>query len=130
MAHARHLMDLESIDGTAFFRGVLDVRGKKTAHVVMDDDWNRHEAYFEPSILIGSPGQAITVRVTNRGFIGHTFVIHDLGIESWILPADGPGEAGQTKAFEVTFPEGPEPYLIRCRILDTGGMSGALVAME
>jgi plastocyanin len=123
-------MDRESIDGTAFFRGVLDVRGERTAHIIMDDDWNKHEAYFEPSILIGSPGQEITVRVTNRGFIGHTFVIHELGIESWILPADAPGEDGQTKEFEVTFPEGADAYLIRCRILDTGGMTGALVAVE
>ena len=130
VALALKLMNREAINGRAFFKGVLDVRGRNDVYMAMDEDSIKHEAYFQPSILLGSPGQVITIRATNWGFIAHTFVIHELGIESWVLPADGPGEAGQTKEFRVTFPRGAQPHLVRCRIHDTGGMVGALVAIE
>ncbi|HEV8572355.1 MAG TPA: cupredoxin domain-containing protein [Actinomycetota bacterium] len=130
VAQARKLMDEEAISGKAFFKGVLDVRGEKKAQITMDDDRIKRETYFEPSILVGSPGQEITLRVTNRGFVAHTFTVMELGIDEWVQSADAPGEPGETKTFKITFPEAPGLYLIHCRPHDTGGMTGALVAEE
>ncbi|HEV8681659.1 MAG TPA: plastocyanin/azurin family copper-binding protein [Actinomycetota bacterium] len=130
VAQARELMDEEAISGKAVFKGVLDVRGEKKAEITMGDDRTKHETYFEPSILIGSPGQEITVRVTNWGFVPHTFTVMELGVDAWIQSADAPGEPGETKTFKVTFPEAPGLYLIHCRPHDTGGMTGALVAED
>lgn len=129
-ALARQMMNDVAITGQAFDKGTLDVRGKKTARVFLDDDSEKREAYFEPSILMGSPGQEIILTVANRGFIAHTFTIEELGIDFWLQPAHGPGEVGETRKVEVTFPTGSEPYLILCEPHDTGGMTGALVAVS
>jgi plastocyanin len=73
--------------------GSEDVTGEDEIEVELDD------FYFEPTVLEGEAGQALTVTMFNEGDAPHTFTIDELDVDEELEP----GDEGVTA--EVTFPE-------------------------
>lgn len=94
------------------YHGERDVTDASSTEVVMQD------IYFEPSVLIGSPGQKLQVKLVNKGHIEHTFTIDGQHIDAVL-------GAGKTATVTVTFPQsGRTPFV--CRYHIGAGMAGVL----
>lgn len=95
----RRLDDLcvTGIQAPARFWREADVRGKDSATIEMGRV-REGEPYFSPTVLIGSPGQAIRLTISNA-LPGdpHTFTIDEQSIDELL-------EQGQSAAVTVTFP--------------------------
>lgn len=130
VAAGRSLMDETAAAGAAMFDGSAEVCGLEAFAIevpVPEEDPISANSAFTPSVLVGEPGQELTVRVTNRSLIAHTFTIDEQGIDERLLPATEPGGAGEPVEVTVTFPSGDQPVLIRCDFHGIGGHLGALV---
>lgn len=93
--------------------GTEDVAGASDIELELDD------FYFEPTVLEGQAGQALTVDLFNEGDAPHTFTIDSLGVDQTLQP----GDEGVTA--EVTFPDSGA-LLFYCRFHAGGGMRGGL----
>lgn len=96
---------------TASFHGQADVRGKTSVAMELDDD------YFEPTVLVGSPGQQITIDLKNDGKMPHTFTIAG-GVDKTLDP-------DQATTVQVTFPQSGTTAFV-CRFHEALGMVGGL----
>jgi plastocyanin len=94
-------------------RGSADVSGMDAIDLEVDD------FYFEPTVLEGEAGQALTVTMSNAGDAPHTFTVDELNVDHELQPGD---EAVST---EVTFPESGA-LVFYCRFHADGGMLGGL----
>ena len=94
------------------FHDAADVRGDASVEMELDD------FYFEPSVLLGDPGQTITIDLRNDGSATHTFTLDDQEVDVSLLP-----EA--TERVEVTIPEDGAVVFV-CRFHEGQGMRGAL----
>lgn len=74
--------------------GTKDVTGLTTVTVEQHND---STYYFDPTVLSGSTGQAITVHVENKGSVPHTFTIDAQEISVQLQPGD-------EKDVQVTLP--------------------------
>jgi plastocyanin len=92
--------------------GTSDVSGESTVDLELDD------SYFEPTVLSGQAGQALTVELENEGNAAHTFTIDSQGVDVEVAA----GESGQA---EVTFPDSGA-LLFYCRFHAGAGMRGGL----
>lgn len=82
-------------DGTTtLFWGEADVRGKTSASLEIRDAGSGRY-YFSPTILVGSPGQTLTLEVANRSTTGHPFTISSKSVD--VAP-------GRRSAMTVSFP--------------------------
>lgn len=97
----------------ADYHGEQSVIGKSSATVDL------YDFYFEPTVLVGSPGQELTVNLLNEGEVPHTFTIKEQGIDVVL----DPGQKGQTK---LTFPESGQQGVV-CTYHIAQGMLGLLV---
>jgi plastocyanin len=93
--------------------GSEDVSGMDSIQLELDD------FYFEPTVLEGEAGQALTVTMFNEGDAPHTFTIDELDIDQELQP----GDEGVTA--EVTFPDS-RALVFYCRFHVGGGMLGGL----
>lgn len=83
-------------------------------------------AWFQPAILVGEPGQKLTIALSNRDGAAeqpHTFTVPELGIDVLLPIGDEKGET-----VEVTFPESDEPILFFCWYHRLNGHVGALTS--
>lgn len=102
-----------TVQGTEIqYHGQRSVVGKSSTTIELYDN------YFEPSVLIGSPGQQLSVDLVNEGQIEHTFTIESQGIDAVL----GPGES---TTVQVTFPESNRKPFI-CTYHVAAGMAGIL----
>lgn len=96
--------------------GQRSVVGESSISMELDDN------YFEPSVLVGSPGQELTLNLHNEGDIEHTFTIESQNIDTEL----GPGEEDRVT---ITFPESDRTDFI-CTYHISGGMGGVLVVTD
>jgi hypothetical protein len=110
--------------GFADSRHRADVRGEQAIRLVASGGGPPlPSAWFQPAILVGDPGQTLTLVLSNPDLrLGHTFTVPDLNID---VSLPNPEEE---KAVQVTFPEGDQPTLFFCKFHRDYGQVGALVA--
>jgi plastocyanin len=92
--------------------GALDVRGMAAAQVELDD------MYFKPTVLHGSPGQRIRLKLSNEGSLDHNFSLTAQRINTDVA-------AGAKATVTVTFPR-TGTLLFYCEYHRDRGMAGAL----
>jgi uncharacterized low-complexity protein len=121
---ARKLMDAQvpSIE-RAFFEGTAEVCGIEEFGIEVASvpkGGGTPRAYFSPTVLIGEPGQELTLHVVWGGGRTHNFSLDEQGIDEIVMP-DEPATV------QVKFPENGKPLLFYCSFHDIGGQWGALV---
>jgi plastocyanin len=94
--------------------GKMDVSGKDEVSLELDD------FYFDPTILQGTPGQALKIELENEGGTEHNFSIDDQGLDQDV-------EAGEDTSVMVTFPDSGELQFY-CKYHKQQGMVGGLQA--
>jgi plastocyanin len=94
--------------------GMKDVSGKSSVELEQDN------FYFEPTVLEGTPGQKLTIELSNEGSALHNFSIPDQSIDQDVQP-DAKGEV------TVTFPDSGT-LVFFCKYHQSQGMVGALEA--
>ena len=92
--------------------GMKDVSGESSVELEQDN------FYFEPTILKGSPGQKLTIELSNEGSALHNFSIPDQSIDQDVQP-DTKGEV------TVTLPDSGT-LVFFCKYHQSRGMVGAL----
>ena len=92
--------------------GAADVSGQSETSLELDD------FYFEPTVLMGEPGQTLSIELENEGATPHTFTIESADIDEELQP----GDKVET---DVTFPDSGALTFI-CRFHAGQGMQGAL----
>ena len=92
--------------------GTKDVSGESSVELEQDN------FYFEPTILKGSPGQKLTIELSNEGSALHNFSIPDQSIDQDVQP-DTKGEV------TVTLPDSGT-LVFFCKYHQSRGMVGAL----
>jgi plastocyanin len=97
---------------TANDHGTEDVSGETSIEFELDD------FYFEPTVLQGEAGQALTLEAFNEGDQPHTFTSDELGVDEEVEPG------GET-SIDITFPDSGQVVFI-CRFHDAQGMRGAV----
>lgn len=100
----------------ANFHGEKSVVGQDSVTVELDD------FYFDPTVLVGSPGQRLTVDLVNEGDMPHTFTVEDQGVDVVLQP----GQRGQAR---IQFPQSGQQGFV-CRFHIAQGMLGLLVTKE
>ena len=92
--------------------GAADLSGQSETSLELDD------FYFEPTVLMGEPGQTLSIELENEGQAPHTFTIESADIDEELQP----GDKVET---DVTFPDSGALTFI-CRFHAGQGMQGAL----
>lgn len=101
------------VDGVeANFEGARKVSGEL--------DFELDTNYFEPTVLVGEPGETVTLNASNHADIGHTFTLREQDIDIVFQPGD-------EQTIEVTIPDSGEVGFI-CRFHEEQGMVGQLRA--
>ena len=93
--------------------GEADVAGVSTTVVEMED------SFFQPTVLRGTPGQRLTITLSNQGNSVHDFRIAAQHIDANV-------EAGSPVTVTVTFPE-KGAVTFECRYHLLQNMRGELV---
>jgi plastocyanin len=108
-----------TIDGhTANNKGTQDLTGKTAFDLNLNN--NGTLFYFEPTILKGTPGQKVTLTLSNVGNTKHNFTLAGQNINQDV------NTPGTTATVTVTFPQtGSAPF--HCEYHQSLGMSGELV---
>ncbi len=110
--NVEHRADVRGVDGIR-----LDAKGQGGPGA---------RAWWEPAILVGEPGQTLTIELSNRDVGGeqpHTFTVPALGID-----VDLPAGQQRGPTVQVTFPEDGQQIVFLCRIHELYGQVGAFVA--
>lgn len=92
--------------------GAVDLSGQSETSLELDD------FYFEPTVLMGEPGQTLSIELENEGNAPHTFTINSALLDEELAPGD------KVEA-DVTFPDSGALTFI-CRFHAGQGMQGAL----
>src|SRR6266540_72744 len=96
--------------------GSKDVSGESSFDLEADNDGN--DFYFDPTVLQGSAGQTLTIKVENEGDTKHNFTIEDQNIDEDVDP-------GKDVEVTVTFPQSGVVEFF-CEYHRTLGMAGEL----
>lgn len=112
-------------NGSAYsirYTGVQDVRGKRSARLVMSGFESIAESpYFSPSTLIGSPGEHVRVTIVNQSLVPFT---HNFTLEKQRIDHDIPWK--KSYVVTVTFPKSGTLFFY-CKYHVTFGQVGELV---
>lgn len=92
--------------------GTEDVSGSSTVKLEQDD------FYFDPTILKGTPGQAVTLHIENEGSTTHNFSITDQNVDVDV-------DAGKDADVKVKFPQSGT-LVFFCKFHQSMGMLGGL----
>ena len=96
--------------------GTQDATGTSTFTIGADNDSSGY--FFNPTILLGSAGQSITLDIKNDGSVQHNFSITSMNVNITIQP-------GASQELKVTFPQtGTVEYF--CSFHHALGMAGEL----
>ena len=96
--------------------GTQDATGTSTFTIGADNDSSGY--FFNPTILLGSAGQSITLDIKNDGSVQHNFSITSMNVNIMIQP-------GASQEVKVTFPQtGTVEYF--CSFHHALGMAGEL----
>jgi plastocyanin len=87
-----------TIDGrTANNKGTEDLAGKSTFTLELDNEYNLF--YFEPTVLVGTPGEKVTLVLKNEGNTKHNFTLDAQKINQDV---NTPGSSAKVT---ITFPQ-------------------------
>jgi plastocyanin len=92
--------------------GAADLSGMRETSLELDD------VYFEPTVLVGDPGQTINIELENEGQRSHTFTLDDGTVDEELQPGD-------KMEVDVGFPDSGH-LRFTCRFHAGDGMMGAL----
>jgi plastocyanin len=92
--------------------GGTNVAGKSLVDVTMQDDM------FVPSVLDGTPGQTVTLKLTNMGTQQHNFMLPSQKADADVAP-------GKSATVKVTFPASGKLGFF-CEYHKSLGMTGSL----
>lgn len=92
--------------------GRMSAVGKRDVNVELDD------FYFSPTVLTGSPGQQLTLHLSNEGKAPHTFTLAGQHLDTVLQP-------GKDATVTVTFPTAGTTVFV-CRFHEANNMRGAL----
>jgi plastocyanin len=81
----------------ANFKGSKDLAGKSTFELELDNDNGLY--YFEPTVLVGTPGEKITLILKNVGATKHNFTLESEHINQDV---NTPGTSARVT---ITFPQ-------------------------
>ena len=96
--------------------GTQDATGTSTFTIGADNDSSGY--FFNPTILLGSAGQSITLDIKNDGSVQHNFSITSMNVNITLQP-------GASQEVKVTFPQtGTVEYF--CSFHHALGMAGEL----
>ena len=96
--------------------GTKDVSGMTSVNVEMSD------YYFSPTLIKATPGQKLTLKLSNHGTVKHNFTIASQGINRDVPPQ-------KTASIQVTLP-GSGVIAFWCKYHKTLGMAGELVVRQ
>ena len=92
--------------------GAADLSGQSETSLELDD------FYFQPTVMMGDPGQSLNIELENEGNAPHTFTLADGSVDEELQPGD-------KVEVDVTFPD--QGHLsFECRFHAGQGMIGAL----
>jgi plastocyanin len=97
---------------TANNHGSKDVSGASEVDVEQDN------FYFNPTIITGTPGQKLTIKLENEGSATHNFTLEDQNIDQDVA-------SGQDATVTVTFPQSGTLEFF-CKFHRSRGMVGEL----
>jgi plastocyanin len=92
--------------------GAADLSGMAETSLELDD------FYFQPTVLMGEPGQTTNIELENEGTAPHTFTVDDGSVDEELQPGD-------RVEMDVTWPDSGALRFV-CRFHADGGMIGAL----
>jgi plastocyanin len=92
--------------------GAADLSGQSETSLELDD------FYFEPTVLIGEPGQTTNIELENEGTTPHTFTLDDGSVDEELQPGD-------KVELDVSWPDSGN-LRFTCRFHAGEGMMGAL----
>lgn len=96
------------------YKDTATVTGKTSQEVELDD------YYFGPTVLVGKPGQKLTLELKNEGTTDHNFTLASQNFNEDLKP-------GATTKVTVTIPDSGT-VLFHCEYHESMGMRGALQA--
>lgn len=96
--------------------GTRDVSGMPSVNVELND------YYFSPSIIKATPGQKLTLNLSNHGSVKHNFTIASQGISRDVPP-------GKTASVQVRLPSSGL-ITFSCKYHRTLGMAGELLVRQ
>jgi plastocyanin len=96
------------------YKDTATVTGKTSQEVELDD------YYFGPTVLVGKPGQKLTLELKNEGTTDHNFTLASQNFNEDLKP-------GATTKVTVTIPNSGT-VLFHCEYHESMGMRGALQA--
>jgi plastocyanin len=101
--------------------GSKSVSGATSVEVELNDEGS--DFYFEPTVLTGTPGQHLTIELSNHSTNGtlHNFSLPDQTIDQDVPPPQG----GSPVSVTVTFPQSGFLEFF-CKYHRTRGMAGEL----
>ena len=111
--------------GFSDLRHRVDVQGVGGVRLVASGNAGASNptAWYQPALLVGRPGQTLTLSLSNPDLLPHTFTLPDQDIDVHLSP-----RTEDQAIVRVTFPAGDEPILFFCRYHQLYGQTGALVA--
>jgi plastocyanin len=92
--------------------GGMDVAGKSLVDITMQDDM------FVPSVLDGTPGQTVMLKLKNTGTQEHNFTLESQKVDTDV-------ESGESATVKVTFPASGTLQFF-CEYHKSLGMTGSL----
>jgi plastocyanin len=103
--------------------GSKSVSGATSVEVVQNDEGS--DFFFEPTVLMGTPGQRLTIELSNHSHNGtlHNFSLTEQGIDQDVPPPSG----GPPVTVTVTFPQSGFLEFF-CKYHRSRGMAGELSA--
>ncbi len=81
-------------------------------------------AWYEPALLVGQPGQKLTISLSNPDPWAHTFTLRTQGIDVYLHPNEE-----DAVRVQVTFPQNGDPLVFYCKLHQLYGQTGGLVAV-
>ena len=81
-------------------------------------DVEQDDFYFNPTIITGTPGQKVTIKLANEGSPTHNFTLEDQNIDQDVSP-------GSDATVTVTFPQSGTLEFY-CKFHRSQGMVGEL----
>jgi plastocyanin len=96
--------------------GIKDASGATSISVEMND------YYFSPTVIKATPGQKLTLKLSNRGTVKHNFTITSQGISRDVSPRE-------TASVQVAVPNSGL-IAFSCKYHKALGMAGELLARQ
>ncbi len=115
----------KAAEGSPDLRNQVDVRGVPGIRLTATGATSGvTRAWYEPALLVGRPGQQLTISLSNATPYAHTFTLRSQGIDVYLHP-----NQEDAVRVQVAFPENGDPVVFFCKLHQLYGQTGGLVAV-